>query len=36
MTDDLNALRPIRPIRVEALTSAQLALNLPVPTAIRP
>ncbi|MFT3865678.1 MAG: acetoacetate decarboxylase family protein [Solirubrobacterales bacterium] len=34
LSDDLASLRPIRTLAVEATTSAQLALNMPVPTSI--
>lgn len=35
MSDDLKSLRPIRPLAVNAMTSGQLALNMPVPVSVR-
>jgi hypothetical protein len=34
MSDDLASLRPIRTLSVDALTSTQLALSMPVPTSV--
>lgn len=35
LSDDLASLRSARPLRIDAMTSAQLALHMPVPTSVR-
>jgi hypothetical protein len=35
LSEELAALRPIRPLSVEVITSGQLVLNMPVPTSVR-
>ena len=34
LADDIRSLKPIRPIRLDVLTEAQMALNVPTPTSV--